>query len=119
MQKDLMKGLGCDLDDPEWNYRRRADPGIFYKKARAYTKSEDGSYTAYKKWNNFFGGGNEQDVVHEDSNVVSNPGVIDERVHKYKGVLNRLNQGNINDPLHELERDFIHNENLFSREELE
>lgn len=49
-----------------------------------------------------------------EDNITDYVGVIDERIHNYKGITNRLNHGFINDKLNELPDDNYLGENIFS-----
>ena len=83
-----------------------------YKKVKAAYIDEEGRVVHYCNWDRLV----RNDAGQQD--VVDNPAPIDERVHLYKGVHNRMGQGGFNDLFYNVEGD-EQREILFNKRRLD
>jgi len=98
-QLEMQKKLDALLKE---KYR---DKGMF-DAARVLSRDADQRLIAGSDWGRFCS-------EHEPpTDIVEDPGPVDERLARYKGVHNRMGQGQINDPYHEVEG-LVFQEDLF------
>ena len=74
---------------------------VMYKKVKSFQKDpETGQFKEYSNWKRLIA----ENHMPED-NITDYVGVIDERIHNYKGITNRLNFGYANDKFNEIADD--------------